>query len=80
MTLAPNLVIFMVLLAHLLLLRSAPDETRLALIKPDLRLVLLILLIATILGPISYGIYAVVLYSGLSLVLDRYLANRSPKN
>ena len=80
MTLAPNLVIFMLLLAHLLLLRSAPDETRLALIKPDLRLILLILFIATILGPISYGIYAVVLYSGLSLVLDRYLASKSPKN
>ena len=80
MTLVPNLVIFVVLLAHLLLLRSGPEDVRLGLIKPDLRLVLLILFVVTIFGPISYGIYAAALYSGLSLVLDRYLAKNSPKN
>lgn len=80
MTLVPNLVIFIVLLAHLLLLRTGPDEIRLALIKPDMRLVLLILLMAGIFGPITYGIYAAVLYSGLSLVLDRILARNLPRN
>jgi len=80
MTLAPNLVIFIVLLAHLIYLRNGPDETRLALMKPDLRLVLLILLIAGIFGPITYGIYAALLYSGLTLVLDRLLARKLPKN
>ena len=79
-TLVPNLVILTMLFAHLLLLRGAPADIRLALIKPDLRLVLLILFVAAILGPISYGIYAAVLYSGLSLVLDRYLAKISPKS
>ncbi len=74
MTLVPNLVIFIVLLLHLLLLRTGGDEIRLALIKPDVRLVLLILLISGIFGPISYGIYAAILYSGLSLVLDRIFA------
>ncbi|PHR16913.1 MAG: hypothetical protein COA41_14180 [Sphingopyxis sp.] len=79
MTLAPNLVVFALLLAHLLLLKTGPDKSPLALLQPDLRLVLLILLVATIFGPISYGIYAAALYSGLSLVLDRYLTIKSPK-
>ncbi len=78
-TIMPNLVIFALLLAHLLLLRAAPENTRFALIRPDLRLVLLILLVTSIFGPISYGIYAAALYSGLSLLLDRYLAKKSPK-
>lgn len=76
-TLAPNLVILALLFAHLLLLRTGRVDIRLALIKPDMRLVLLILLVADILGPITYGIYAAALYSGLSLVLDRYLARNS---
>tara|TARA_R110002074_G_scaffold170763_4_gene333106 strand:- start:1913 stop:3100 length:1188 start_codon:yes stop_codon:yes gene_type:complete len=80
MTLVPNLVIFALLLAHLLLLRTGSGEIRLALIKPDLRLVLLILLLTAIPGPIAYGIYAAALYSGLSLVLDRFFAKNSPKN
>jgi len=80
MTLVPNLVIFIVLLAHLLLVRTGPDEIRLALLKPDLRLVLLILLMAGVFGPITYGIYAALLYSGLSLVLDRIFARKLPKN
>lgn len=78
-TIMPNLVIFALLLAHLLLLRAAPGNIRFALIRPDLRLVLLILLVTSIFGPISYGIYAAALYSGLSLLLDRYLAQKSPK-
>ena len=78
-TITPNLVIFALLLAHLLLLRGEPGNIRLALIRPDLRLVLLILLVASIFGPISYGIYAAAVYSGLSLILDRYLAKKSPK-
>ena len=78
-TIMPNLVIFALLLAHLLLLRAAPENIRFALIRPDLRLVLLILLVTSIFGPISYGIYAAALYSGLSLLLDRYLAKKSPK-
>lgn len=78
-TIMPNLVIFALLLAHLLLLRAAPGNIRFALIRPDLRLVLLILLVTSILGPISYGIYAAALYSGLSLLLDRYLDKKSPK-
>ncbi len=78
-TIMPNLVIFALLLAHLLLLRAAPGNIRFALIRPDLRLVLLILLVTSIFGPISYGIYAAALYSGLSLLLDRYLAKKSPK-
>ena len=53
MTLAPNLVILILLLAHLLLLRGEPGAIRLALIKPDMRLVLLILLLASIFGPIT---------------------------
>lgn len=80
MTLVPNLVILIVLLVHLLLLRSGPEDIRLALIQPDLRLVLLILLVAAILGPISYGVYAAALYSGLSLILERYLAKNLPKS
>ena len=76
-TLAPNLVIFTVLLAHLALLRSGPANIRLALVKPDLRLVLLILLVASIFGPITYGVYLAVLYSGLALVLDRYVTRNS---
>lgn len=79
-TLAANLVIFLLLLAHLLLLRTGPGNIRLALIKPDIRLVLLILLLAGIFGPIAFGIYAAALYSGLSLVLDRFLARDSSKN
>jgi hypothetical protein len=79
MTLAPNLVILILLLAHLLLLRGEPGAIRLALIKPDMRLVLLILLLASIFGPITYGIYAAALYSGLSLVLDRYLTKKFGK-
>lgn len=78
-TIMPNVVIFALLLAHLLLLRAAPGNIRFALIRPDLRLVLLILLVTSIFGPISYGIYAAALYSGLSLLLDRYLAQKSPK-
>ncbi|NCO48987.1 MAG: hypothetical protein GW850_03900 [Sphingomonadales bacterium] len=79
MTLVPNLVIFTLLLAHLLLLKTGPDNIRLALLQPDMRLVLLILLLTTIFVPISYGIYAAALYSGLSLVFDRYLAIKSSK-
>jgi len=78
-TIMPNLVIFALLLAHLLLLRAAPENIRFALIRPDLRLILLILLVTSIFGPISYGIYAAALYAGLSLLLDRYLAKKSPK-
>jgi hypothetical protein len=74
--LAPNLVILILLLAHLLLLRAKPNNIRLALTKPDMRLVLLIFLLASIFGPITYGIYAAALYSGLSLVLDRYLTKK----
>lgn len=80
MTFGPNLVIFIVLLAHLVLLRTGPDEIRLALMKPDMRLLLLILLIAGIFGPVTYGVYAAVLYSGLFLVLDRIFARNLPKN
>ncbi|MEH6828425.1 hypothetical protein [Parasphingorhabdus sp.] len=76
LTSAPNLVILILLLAHLLLLRGEPGAIRLALIKPDMRLVLLILLLVSIFGPITYGIYAAALYSGLSLVLDRYLTKK----
>jgi hypothetical protein len=76
-TLAPNLVILALLLAHLLHLRTGPDNVRLALTKPDMRLVLLVLLVATIFGPVTYGIYAAALYSGLSLVLGGYLAKNS---
>lgn len=76
LTSAPNLVILILLLAHLLLLRGEPGAIRLALTKPDMRLVLLILLLASIFGPITYGIYAAALYSGLSLVLDRYLTKK----
>ena len=78
-TLTPNLVIFALLLVHLLLLRAAPGNIRFALIRPDLRLVLLVLLGASIFGSISYGVYAAALYSGLSLILDRYLAKKTPK-
>lgn len=78
-TLLPNLVIFVLLLAHLLLLRSAPDNGRFLLVRPDLRLVLLVLLLASIFGPISFGTYAAALYSGLSLLLDRYIAGKAPK-
>jgi hypothetical protein len=76
LTVAPNLVILILLLAHLLLLQAGPDNIRLALTKPDMRLVLLILLVASIFGPITYGIYAAALYSGLSLLLDRYLTKK----
>lgn len=78
-TLAPNLVILTLLLAHLLLLRTGPENIRLALTKPDIRLILLVLLLASIFGPITYGIYAAALYSGLTLVLDRYLTKNSSK-
>ena len=80
MTFVPNLVIFLVLLAHLLLFRSGAGEPRLALIRPDSRLILLIMLLATMFGPISYGIFAALLYSGLTLVLDRYFAQNAPKS
>jgi hypothetical protein len=75
-TLLPNLVIFALLLAHLLLLRGVSANCRFALIRPDLRLVLLVLLVAAIFGPISYGIYAAALYAGMTLVLDRYPAKK----
>lgn len=77
LTLVPNLVVLALLFAHLLLLRTGMENIRLALAKPDMRLVLLILLVAGIFGPISYGIYAAALYSGLSLVLDRYWKKNS---
>jgi len=79
MTLVPNLVILILLFAHLLLLRAGSDNIRLALTKPDMRMLLLILLAASILGPITYGVYAAALYSGLSLLLDRFLTRKSSK-
>ncbi|AMO71499.1 hypothetical protein [Sphingorhabdus sp. M41] len=79
-TLAPNLVIFILLVAHLVLLRFAPENVRLALTKPDIRLLLLILLLASIFGPITYGIYAAALYSGLTLIIDRFLSRDSSKS
>lgn len=77
-TLVPNLVIATLLLAHLLLTRTGVVNRRLALVKPDMRLVLLVLLLATILGHLSYGLYGVALFSGLFLVLDRYFARNFP--
>ena len=78
-TLAPNLVIAMLLLGNLLLSRTGPVNRRLALGRPDLRLVLMVLLLATIFGHFSYGLYGAALYSGLFLVLDRYLTKNSPE-
>lgn len=78
-TLAPNLVIFATLVGHLLLSRRETENSRLALAKPDLRLILLILLLATGFGQISYGLYAAALYSGVFLVLDRYLEKKVPE-
>ena len=79
-TLGPNMVIGILLLAHLLLLKAVLANRRLALVRPDMRLVLLILLLATILGQFAYGLYGAALYSGLLLVLDRYLTSDSPGN
>ena len=79
-TLAPNMVIGILLLAHLLLLKAGLVNRRLALVRPDMRLVLLILLLATILGQFAYGLYGAALYSGLLVVLDRYLTSDSPGN
>ncbi|MFK7841427.1 MAG: hypothetical protein AB8B54_04100 [Sphingorhabdus sp.] len=78
-TLVPNLVIFATLLGHLLLSRNGTENGRLALATPDLRLILLILILATGFGQISYGLYAAALYSGLFLVLERYLEKKSPE-
>ncbi len=79
LTLVPNLVITFLLLAHLLLLRAGARDRRLALMKPDMRLILLALLLATIFGAFPYGLYGATLYSGLFLVLDRYLTKDSPE-
>lgn len=80
MTLAPNLVIALLLLAHLQLSRGGPVNRRLALIRPDMRLVLLVLLVATIFGHFAFGLYGAAVYSGLFLVLDRYLTKDPPDN
>tara|TARA_R110001599_G_scaffold33290_3_gene107957 strand:- start:2761 stop:3966 length:1206 start_codon:yes stop_codon:yes gene_type:complete len=72
-TLAPNLVIMALLLGHLLTLKAGPVDRRLALVKPDMRLVLLVLLFAAVFGQLAVGLYGAALYSGLILVLDRYL-------
>tara|TARA_R110000787_G_scaffold16887_6_gene53385 strand:+ start:20886 stop:22091 length:1206 start_codon:yes stop_codon:yes gene_type:complete len=79
LTLAPNLVIAFLLLTHLLLSRAGACNRRLALMKPDMRLILLVLLLATIFGAFPYGLYGATLYSGLFLVLDRYLTKDSPE-
>ncbi len=76
--LVPNLVIALLLLAHLLLSRTGPQNRTLALVKPDLRLVLIVLFLATIMGQFAYGIYGAALYSGLFLVLERYLKKNPP--
>ncbi len=72
-TLAPNLVVAVILLAHLLILKAGTVDRRLALVKPDMRLVLLALLLAAVFGQFAIGLYGASLYSGLILVLDRYL-------
>jgi len=77
-TLVPNIVIGALLLAHLLLSSRKPVNRPLALARPDLRLVVLGLLLGTIFGHFAYGLYGAALYSGLFLVLDRYLAKDSP--
>ncbi len=77
-TLAPNLVIAVLLVAHLLLSRTGPVNRRLALAKPDLRLVLIILFLATVFGQFAYGLYGAALYSGLFLVLDRFVRKNPP--
>ena len=79
-TLAPNMVISTILLAHLLLSRSGAMDVRLVLAKPDMRLALLGLLAASIFGQLTFGLYAAVLYTGLFLVLDRYLLKNSPES
>ena len=76
-TLVPNIVIGTLLLAHLLLSGRKPVNRPLALARPDLRLVVLGLLLGTILGHFAYGLYGAALYSGLFLVLERYLATDS---
>ncbi|MFK7843526.1 MAG: hypothetical protein AB8B54_14770, partial [Sphingorhabdus sp.] len=78
-TLVPNLVIFATLLGHLLLSRNGTENGRLALATPDLRLLFLILILAAGFGQISYGLYAAAFYSGLFLVLERYLEKKSPE-
>ncbi|WP_373490120.1 hypothetical protein [Parasphingorhabdus sp.] len=77
-TLIPHLVVLVLLFANLLLLRSGTENIRLVLAKPDMRLVLLILLAASLWGAISYGLYASALYAGLMLLLDRYWTRKSP--
>ncbi|MGB5483104.1 hypothetical protein [Parasphingorhabdus sp.] len=79
-TLAPNMVVAAVLLAHLLILKAGPVNKRLALVKPDMRLTLLVLLVATVLGQFAFGLYGAALYSSLLLVFDRYLTKDSADN
>lgn len=77
MTLAPNLVIAVLLLSHLLFLKAGPVNRSVALVKPDMRLVLLILLLAAVVGQFAFGLYGAALFSGVILVLDRYLTGSS---
>ncbi|MGB5724343.1 MAG: hypothetical protein WBM39_07990 [Parasphingorhabdus sp.] len=79
-TLAPNIVVAAVLLAHLLILKAGPVNKRLALVKPDMRLTLLVLLVATVLGQFAFGLYGAALYSSLLLLFDRYLTKDSADN
>ncbi|WP_417621557.1 hypothetical protein [Parasphingorhabdus sp.] len=76
-TLVPNLIITALLLSHLLLSRTGVEDRRLALARPDMRMVLVILLLASFVGSMVYGLYAVALYTGMFLVLDRQLAQNS---
>lgn len=78
-TMAPNLVILALMLCHLLLSRTAITAPRLALLRPDMRIVLLALLLAALFGNLVYGLYAAALYTGLFLVLGRQGGQNSQK-
>ena len=71
--LIPNMVIYGLLIVHLLISRSESTKSRLSLIKPDLRLILIILLVASIVGQLPLGLYGAALLTGTFLLLDKLL-------
>ena len=77
--LVPNLVVLILLIVQTLLAGTRQSNARISLIKPNIRLVLLVLLAGAIPGHFSLGFYLAALITGLFLLLDNFLPSHSSK-
>lgn len=77
-----DITILAVIFGHLWIIRTIPDDTGLDWIKPDILLILSILLIATALGYFAIGLYAAALFcTGYLLITQsQHFAPDSPTN